>query len=389
MSDVIALLAEANPVRVEDLTPLEPPDLTRRPTSRRLVVAVAVLAAAVAASLIGVFLTGGTSPHRSGSGNSGHPGPTGPPGPTGSSQGPPPATVAHPLMSGKRVTLAEAGAAIGERVVLPDTALIRPNDVGPVWAWSHDTRAIAAVTYPAQRLFIDYSRPLPFVDPLRVYTGWSKRNRSFQVIRIGGIPAQWVRRNDGTGDNDIDFQIDDLDIRVTGPYGKATLRSVAQSIVDRSSPPNDPGNNLLPSAPLSKTPVGIGEASRALGASIVLPARALVPRFHAHAWSAGTCPPHGRRRCLIWVKLPKLTLLYEHPSPWPRSAYRRLAKISPRFKLLSLDGVPALVIPQRRRNGWIPGSIDFIVGGVRIVVSGYYGPERMQAIGRSIVERAK
>jgi hypothetical protein len=387
MTDVLALLAEANPVRVDDLAPLELPDLTPRPMTRGRLVASAVLATAIAASVGGVLVFGGTSPHRSTSGTSGPPGQTGSKGPIGP-PGPAPATVTDPLTAGKRVTLAEASAAIGQPVVLPDTPLIRPRDAGPVWAWSHDTRAIAAVTYPAQRLFIDYSRPFAFVDPLRVYTGWSKRNRSFQVTRIRGIPAQWVRGNDGTGNNDVDFQLDDLDISVTGPYGKATLRSVAQSIVDRSNRPNDPGNNLLPSAPLPKTPVAIGEASKALGATIVLPARSRVPRLHLHAWLAGKCPPHGRPRCLIWVKLPKLTLFYEHPTPWPRSAYRQLVKMSPRFRLVELAGSPALMRPWQK-EGKIPASLDFIVGGIRIVVWGRYGAADLHAIAASIINNSR
>src|SRR5438132_644155 len=112
MNDVMAQLAKANQVRVEDLAPLDLPDLTRRPTPGRRFVLAAALAAAVAAAAIGVVLTAGTNSHRSGSGSTGPIGPTAPQGPTGP-LGPPGPTIAVPIPDGKKVTLPAAAAVMG------------------------------------------------------------------------------------------------------------------------------------------------------------------------------------------------------------------------------------------------------------------------------------
>src|SRR5437016_4256823 len=103
MNDVLALLADANPVRVEDLARMELPAHASRAALRRWLVAAAVLATAVAASLIGVFLLG-PSPHSRQTSTIGMP-----EGPTGIQ------TMAqalrHPIgAGGKKVTLAKAAA---------------------------------------------------------------------------------------------------------------------------------------------------------------------------------------------------------------------------------------------------------------------------------------
>ena len=152
-------------------------------------------------------------------------------------QGLPSPTIAHPLPSGKQVTLSEAAAVIGEPVVIPDTALTSAEEAGPVWAWSHDTRGIVAVTYPSVGLIISYQRPLTYADPLAGYTGVSKGIPSSHVISLGGVPALAVPENtDETGHNFgvVAFEIKDLEIRVMGHYDEATLEAVAQSIVDGS-----------------------------------------------------------------------------------------------------------------------------------------------------------
>jgi hypothetical protein len=62
--DAMTLLAEANPVRVEDLAPLDLPNLAHgQMPSRRFVLAIAVIGLASAASVIGVLVFGGTSSH--------------------------------------------------------------------------------------------------------------------------------------------------------------------------------------------------------------------------------------------------------------------------------------------------------------------------------------
>ena len=112
MNDVLAQLADANPIRAEDLAHMDLPARTSRPTQRRRVVGAAILATAVAASLIGVLFVA-TSPDSPKTSTIGMP-----EGPTGIQ------TMTQALhdpigAGGKQVTLAKAAAAIN--------ALARPG----------------------------------------------------------------------------------------------------------------------------------------------------------------------------------------------------------------------------------------------------------------------
>ena len=136
MNDVIALLAEANPVRVDDLSSMASPALGhRRVVSRRLAVAAALLAA-LAAALVGVFALGG---HGS------RPAVSAPAGTAERSVGPP-VSVEHPLAPwAKVVPLADAEAAFGPDLTLPETTLVGPSDLGPVWMHSNREKSGATV----------------------------------------------------------------------------------------------------------------------------------------------------------------------------------------------------------------------------------------------------
>src|SRR5581483_6713633 len=171
MNDVLALLAEANPVHAGNLATLEPPMLGRRLPSRRLVLV--AVAAALAATLIGVLATGhdAKSTHSSsrGKGVAGHSGPNGPTGPMGPAS---PQTfeelMAHPLESAFPSTLPDAAVALGQPLVLPDTPLVDPSDVGKVWAWRSgggNVAADVAVTYPAQGVIVEYDLGDGYADP--------------------------------------------------------------------------------------------------------------------------------------------------------------------------------------------------------------------------------
>ena len=154
----MTLLAEANPVRLEDVPQAAvrvDSILDRRPrVSRRLVLAVAVVVVAAAASLTGVFVFGGQGKRSGVEMQSDLPGPT----------------VQRPL-AGKQISLADGTAAVGPALVLPDTSLVGPSDAGPVWMSNIDpqTAVNVAVTFPRQGMFIDYSWPAPNADPAAGY----------------------------------------------------------------------------------------------------------------------------------------------------------------------------------------------------------------------------
>jgi hypothetical protein len=400
MNDVLAQLAEANPVRVGDLAELDHPNLARRPARRRRLVAAAVIATAVAASLVGVFVLGGSTPDRS---TSPHPrskggvGPTGPPGPIG------PFSVAHPIYS-PQVSPAEAAAAIGVPVVLPDTGLIRPADAGPMLAWrSRDVRGLVAVTYPGKGLDIEYERPSPWSDPRSGgLVGYARHFSGSHMTRLGRISALVIPRKDDNIDHRghkfgyVIFDINGLGVTVIGRYDEAALESVARSIVRRtpSVSVSSPGLNLVPVFP-KRTPVSLGKVSRRLGVRVPLPGLRFLKRSTAaEGWAEGTCPPSGgKASCLIWIPFPaeRLSIFYERPRPhWPRTRrqYRRYAERDRVTRYVELDGVPAWEIPTNV-DGQSPGSIDFAVGGTRVVVSGHRKTAALEAIARSIVDRSR
>ncbi len=223
--DLMAMLSETNPVQVADLAPLDPPSLGRRPQSRRFVLVAAVVAAAVAASLIGVFaFSGSPSRHAGGLG----------------AQVVPPPTLAHPLPPGaKQTSLREAAEALGVPLVLPDSSLAAPSDVGAVWTGSFLAERRAAVTFPAAGLIVLYWHPALYAHPDSLFAAVAKGKPEFHALDLEGVAALAIDQNsDSTGTNfgSIEFNTGGATIAVLGHYDQATLQEVAQSIVDRAPP---------------------------------------------------------------------------------------------------------------------------------------------------------
>jgi hypothetical protein len=231
VTDVLTLLSDANPVRPEEVPRMDAalPDAIlargRRP-QRRLVLAVAVVAAALAAGLVGVFAFDRTNAPPRGTV------------PTGlqSSVGSPP-TVDHPLLGAKQVSLAAAATAIGRPIVLPDTSLVGASDAGPAWVNGALPAVTAAVTFPSEGMFIEYTLPPP-ADPTATYQAIAREDpRTFETVVLNGGTALAVKQDsDQTGRNfgGVIFVLNGVEIRVFGHYDEATLQTVAQSIVDRS-----------------------------------------------------------------------------------------------------------------------------------------------------------
>lgn len=397
----IKLLAEANPVRADDLSSMDFPDsiLGHRWLPRRgLVGSVVVVTAAVAASLIGAFVfAGSSSPHRAT--RSGQIG-------VGNLAGPLP-TVVRPLGPGaKRVSLARARSALGVPIVLPSTSLIRRPDVGRVWMRSIRPETVVAVTFPRARVFIDYETGVNryYDDVLLLYRGMARSApRLFHVIDLGGVPALASRENsDDTGKNFGAVMFDAGGARVTvfGHYHEPTLVGLARSIVDRSQAPpagqlgEAGGVQLFPYVPPANR-ISLADASATLGAPVVLPDSPLVqPSDAGAAWTERTCPasdrePWNEHACWVWVSFRSaaLNVGFLRPPMYPgnRSEWELQAKdYGVGAEVVDLNGVPALAI---REQGPFPGSVEFDLGGNRIVVAGDYDLATLKAAAQSIVDR--
>ncbi|MGH3008660.1 MAG: hypothetical protein ACRDLM_04555 [Gaiellaceae bacterium] len=216
MTDVLTLLSDANPVRAEDLAPLEIPGFARarRPT-RRLVLVAAILAALVAASLVGAFVFGGQSKKPN----------------------PPVVPAVPPALQ----PLADASTILGAPVVLPDTALVTPSDadktVETVCVPKDDTSEPSGpgcqirVSFPSAGLTVTYLR-FPAMQSLRTsYEQIVQQNSGAQLVSVNGVQALLVPQQQESW---IEFDIGGTDISVQGSYDEATLERIAQSIIDRS-----------------------------------------------------------------------------------------------------------------------------------------------------------
>ncbi|HUZ16008.1 MAG TPA: hypothetical protein VMU72_07485 [Gaiellaceae bacterium] len=344
--------------------------LRRRVPQHRLVLAAAVVAAATTAALIAAFAF--PSSHSA---------------------------IVRKAVPPAFGPLADASSALGAPVVLPDTALVRPSDaantVESVCVPKNDTVeppwCQVTVSFPSQGLTVEYARPAPS-DALASYKNLLGENDTAKIVDMNGLPALFVPQ---AQESWLEFAVGGTEITVRGTYGEAALQAVAQSIVDRSPASTDlrRGVNLDPmNFPQWKSkPISLDEASRALGAAVVLPDASLVnPASVKKIWAEGKCPHrsprfgHPSTACLILILFRSLTLIYERPAGWPhsRAGYARLAKHMPGGAVIDLGGVPAMASTGAR-------SIYFNLSGTRVVVWGRPGQRMPQAIARSIVDRSR
>lgn len=424
MNDVLALLANANPVRAEELTSLDMPGLPRSVSSRGRLVLVAAVVVALAATTVLAF--GGSTSSRPtgvgptgaagakgpdicvpGAGPTGAVGPTGSPGAVGSTGVQRPcfsATIHHPLAGAKKVTLAAAEAALGAPIVLPDTSLVSPSDVGVVWLKVESVspwgRVDVAVTFPKQGFWVDYGRNTPtiYYDNTLDFeeagiAHWFPSPRLNHVVVMNGMPAVVG------GDGFTRFNAAGTDIQVRGKLVQSSLTAVAQSIADRSETPpagqlGDVGGvQLYPYVPPAKQ-VPLSSLSETLGAPAVLPDTARVkPSGAGQAWAEGTCPHPDATTylhpCALWISFPGTTLSVGYVRPPTHDlGLPSTYLLPPSVKVVGLDNpsgsVSAALVPE---NGPLPGWVEFDLAGTRIVVGGDYDAATLQAVAQSIVDR--
>ncbi len=381
--DVMELLAGANPVHVTDLAPLELPSPGHRPARGRAALEAAVVAAGIAASLIGLFAFGGAGSHTR---TDAIQGPTGSTGPTGP-EGPPGTTIARPLPSGKEVTLPEAAAVLDVALVLPDTTLVGPGNVGPVWADSlGPSRGVVAVTYPTQRLMIEYDRPPGNTD----YSAMAKGDPRGRVIDLNGTPAFAFTPDDVEASlGSVMFSVGGTEVAVIGHQGEPTLESIARSILDRmGATPGTPGV-IAPVYPA----VDLSALSDELGKPVVLPRTSFVQPSDAEwAWTEGDCS-RGPNWCRVTIWFPAHGLAVSY--------YQQGSSVTTRFDLeriahhvrfgdghvVDLNGVPALLIENQDGEGL--GSIAFYWHGLGMEVDAYENAGVLTDLAQSMLDQLR
>jgi hypothetical protein len=395
--DVITLLAAANPVRGDELW-LPDPNLVdrivarRRRPSRRIALVGATALVVLAATLVAVFATGGRQP--SPSLGSMEPG-------IGSMDTLFSPTVARPL-PGAEVTLADASAAIGQPIVLPDTSLVSPADTGSAWVNGTFPNVTAAVAFPSRGMFIEYTTPPPLADMSATYQAIARENpHSFETVDLNGGTALAVKQNsDDTGRNfgAVVFVLNGVEIGVFGHYDEGPLQSAAQSIVDQESASSETLG--IGSPPTLVHPLGGGklvtlaDAAHAFGGELVQSETAVVSPSDAGAvWLAGspqvTSVAVTYPRAHVWVHF---TWPASYDGGYDDQLLRYHAYGSRITQTPLLDGVPAQVVfhswKQPRWAGFYP-SVHFDAGGVNVAIWGHQDKTTLEAIARSIVDRSE
>jgi hypothetical protein len=143
----------------------------------------------------------------------------------------------------RRIELGKASVTLRAPVVLPAPALVRPTDVGKVWAQGkcpHPTRrswsCTVRVMFPKESLAIWYERPRPGWPRTRAqYQTEAKHDRASRFIELDGVPAWEVPQNvDHHNAGFVDFAVGGTRVIVAGYRDSAWLEAIARSIVRRS-----------------------------------------------------------------------------------------------------------------------------------------------------------
>jgi hypothetical protein len=355
------------------------------------VLAGAVVCAALAASLIGVFAFGKSN------GESMQPGLNERLGTVGRfgdrvTLPPPPRSIA----------ITDLSLAVGAPVALPVTSLAQPTDahsataerICPVVSVTGiDGTCFVVVRFPSQSLTVEYDRPTGQPGPAGfaadVQTMRKEATRHpgsgrADLLDLNGVPAMFMTGDysfGGQGTASIHFIVGETAVTISGHHNEATLQALAQSILDTMPAPRQ---------------VVTADASSALGAPVVLPETSLVQPSDVAQTSALACPsqPTTETPCQVTVTFPSLTIHYvpltirylRPASADPNTAYASVVKQIKGSKIISVGGVPALFVPGPA--GSYPSWIEFVSNGTDITVQGNYNEATLQAVAQSIIDRS-
>jgi hypothetical protein len=356
------------------------------PKRRMAVLAGAVVCAALAASLIGVFVLGQSNTNSMEPGFRLGIGPASPVAP------PPPRSIA----------VSDLSLVLGTPVALPMTSLVQPTDaksataegICPVVSTTGiDGTCFVRVKFPSQSLTVEYNRPTGqpgpsgfAADVQTMKQEAAKRPGSGRadLLDLNGVPAMFSTGDyslGAEGTASIHFIVGGTAITIYGDQDEATLQTLAQSILDRTPAPSQ---------------VATADASSVLGAPVVLPETSLVQPSDAAPMSSAACPsqPTTEIPCQMTVMFPSLTIHYvpltirylRPASADPSTSYANVAKQVKGSKIISLGGTPALFVPGP--PGAYPSWIEFVSNGTDITVQGNYDEAALQAIAQSIADRS-
>jgi hypothetical protein len=148
-------------------------------------------------------------------------------------------TLAQPLpASARTVSLNDAVSGLGRPIVLPSSGQVTPSNVDAVWMnqLPDTTSTTIAVTWPAQGVDVEYSRPA-LSDPLTNYQGQVSQTPGSKVIYLNGtVPALALPPTAIGGWGVVEFVANGANIKVWGPnVDVASLQPIAESIVARMS----------------------------------------------------------------------------------------------------------------------------------------------------------
>lgn len=155
-------------------------------------------------------------------------------------------TLAHPLPPfAEQTTLADAPAKLGGPVVLPNSPITAPSEAGAVWAASDgQADTTVAVTFPAQGIVLEYSRPAPsdgsaahFQAVAQGIVSPTGAQIAQEITLSGGVPALVIQQSsDATGSNfgAVIFNSGGTEVRVLGHSPEGMLQGLAESILARS-----------------------------------------------------------------------------------------------------------------------------------------------------------
>ena len=359
--------------------------------------------------LVGVFVFGGSGAQRASAAQ----GATGVHGPIGC-MGPPRPTINDPL-GGTKVSLGDAGAALGRPLVLPDSGQATASDVGKVWLYQPHVGptgvrgAVVAVTFPKAGVWVDYQTGIDTYpdDILLEYQAIAHQNGDFfRVMDLSGIPALGgaPRPDDHCSIGSVMFNAGGVGVTVLGHNDLATKTAIAQSIVDGSAAPPDGqlgrvgGIQLFSYYPPARR-VDLADASATLGGPVVLPDTSLVtPSDAGPIWAERSCPaPSGpataasdMHACWLWVSFPSARLIVgylrspmyrDYKNEWKLQATQYGATAS----AFQLGSIQALAIEP---SDPFPGSVEFDLNGTRVVVAGNYDPATLRDVAQSIIDRS-
>jgi hypothetical protein len=151
-----------------------------------------------------------------------------------------PPSMEYPLGKGfgQLVSLADAASALGRTVTLPDTAQVKPSDVGAVQIENStgDRQKLVdlGISFPKQGMIVQYIQP-PLSDPLSNYQVAVSNSEGSLIYLNGGVPALTEQSSlpDGSPWGFVQFVAGGSTILVMGPPDEATLQAAAQSILDQ------------------------------------------------------------------------------------------------------------------------------------------------------------